>query len=174
MHELKSYFDNALTHALRKNHYTFDPLIKAYIIELLCHNIKTDVIKDETIVSLLQHALDVPAPLKFNAYRRMGDITLFISSVFLRHVEATGGITYYVNMGSAAYDNAYSLSKNDLMLQLSKEFAKIVCVVNDMSLITDELTLDQAIELYMISPSFISSSKLTKFKCFPMVSRGLS
>ncbi len=73
---------------------------------------------------------------RFDAYRRLGDVSLIVSGFFTPHVErkrSLVGVDYYVQMGTAAYHAAASLAHrsgfSQLLSELSAKFERLVEVL---------------------------------------------
>ena len=80
---------------------------------------------------LYEKAVSAPPREQFEAYRHLGDVSLFVSSFFAPHVErSVVSFEYYIQMGGGAYDRAASLDRTGkmrpLMRQLSEKFSRVV------------------------------------------------
>lgn len=86
-------------------------------------------------LALLQmRAQNAPRSEKYEAYRYMGDVALFVGGFFNQHARSTPvGTGYYVDMGSAAYWSAYTFGGNGTMRELSNCFPVIVEALDSIS-----------------------------------------
>ena len=80
---------------------------------------------------LYERAISAPPLEQFEAYRHLGDVSLFVSSFFAPHVErSVVSFDYYIRMGGSAYDRAASLDRTGkmrpLMRQLADKFSRVV------------------------------------------------
>ena len=91
-----------------------------------------------TLFGLYESAVTAAPTEQFEAYRRLGDVSLFVSSFFAPQVESSVvSFEYYLRMGGGAYDRAASLDRRGtmrpLMSQLSRKFTRVVEVLTKLA-----------------------------------------
>lgn len=142
---IKSFFNDRLTQAFHDKNLKLCMLSSEYVVSVLCDFVKSDMLtnltEDETpfplMVSLYQKSI-ASAPLnKFNDFRNIGDVALFISGIFpdfIQRKKSLVGKDYYINMGKTGYSCASKLIKvkefSMVFNELSNNFPKIVDALN--------------------------------------------
>jgi hypothetical protein len=87
------------------------------------------------LVWLYEKAQTSDRGTRFQAYRRLGDVSLMVSGFFAQHIErerSLVGIDYYVQMGASAYDSAASLDRHGfgkVLSDLAQKFRRLVEVL---------------------------------------------
>ncbi len=175
MHVLRSYFEELITSAQNDNSLSIDPLTKIYVVNLLCDYARIENIDAgniPTLVSLYSEAVNSTGTVKSNSYRKLGDIALFLSGFYSQYVEISGGLSYYIDMGISAYQQAYYLTNNNVLQNLSNDFCSVIVLLNDASCLTSigaKLTLTQLLDIHEKSPSIISWKKLSRLRAAPIL-----
>lgn len=175
MHVLRSYFSEVVTLTRSTGQFKIDDNVLTYVINLLCEYSHVDAIDINngipTLVSLLESAVHSSGRIKYNAYKRLGDMSLFLSGFYSQYVESTGGIRYYIDMGTGAYANASSVSNKHMMGSLARDFCDIALLLNDASHTINlgtKYTLAQMIELHDKAPTNVTLKKLIDLGATPV------
>jgi len=139
-HSVEGFFHELLDEVLSKQNVQLSEASLAYLVQLVSGFASPSVLHakaraDESgtpaLFRLYEAALEAPPAEQFEAYRKLGDISLFVSSFFAAQVESSVvSFDYYVQMGGSAYDRAASLDRTGtmrpLMNQLARKFTRVV------------------------------------------------
>lgn len=151
---VEGFFRELLEQALETQQVELTDGARAYLVELVKAFGRSDVFfscahRDDagtpTLTWIYQAACEAPPSARFEAYRRLGDVALFVSGFFAPHIErerSLVGVDYYVQMGRTGYASAGHCSRgrglSGLFAQLAHEFGRLVEV---MTRVAEETTL---------------------------------
>jgi hypothetical protein len=140
---LEGFFNELLSSALAVERVELSPESCAYLLQLCIEYADRDALHSETardergvpaLTWLYQRAKTSAPADRFNAYRKLGDLALMISGFFAPQIERSlVGVGYFVDMGSAAYTTAASLSRGSafaaILGQLGGSYSQLVEVL---------------------------------------------
>lgn len=152
MHKsLESYFDELLQSALAAERLDLSPVASSYLLKLVSEFGHREVLfsssdgKDPgtpTLFELYLKAVNAAPSERCNAFRYLGDVSLFVSGFFAPHIERSlVGVDYYVEMGGNSYRQAATLSHggfSTVLAQLAAQFRRLVEV---MTRVAEQTTL---------------------------------
>lgn len=145
---LEAFFQELLAAALADAQLTLTDDTLSYVLQLLSGFGRADTLhshaEDErgppALVWLYARAQSGDRGQRFEAYRALGDVALFVSGIFADHVarpRALVGSDYYVAMGRQAYRSASSLAMpsafGGLLDELSGKFEPLVEVLGQVA-----------------------------------------
>lgn len=151
---IEGFFRKLLEEALETERVDLTDVARAYLVELVKgfgHSevffscAQSDDPGTPTLTWMYQAAREAPPSARFDAYRRLGDVALFVSGFFAPHIErerSLVGVDYYVQMGRTGYASAGEWSRasgmSGLFAQLAHEFGRLVEVLTR---VAEETTL---------------------------------
>ncbi|MBK8010794.1 MAG: hypothetical protein IPK13_05560 [Deltaproteobacteria bacterium] len=146
---LEGFFRDLLQQALEQERVELQAETYVYVLKLctefahaerLHEGGRLDESGTPALVWLLERAVSGAPSARFEAYRHLGDVSLFVSGFFAAHVErrrSLVGVDYYIDMGRAAYDTAASLAQRGgfsaLLAELAENFRRLVEVLTRMA-----------------------------------------
>ncbi|MCB9655575.1 MAG: hypothetical protein H6729_15745 [Deltaproteobacteria bacterium] len=157
---LEGFFRDLLQQALEVERVELQAETYAYVLKLCTEFAHAERLHEggrpeesgtPALVWLLERAASGAPHARFEAYRHLGDVSLFVSGFFAGHVErrrSLVGVDYYIDMGRAAYDTASSLAQRSgfsaLLTELADNFRRLVEVLTRMA---EQTTLPVASDL---------------------------
>lgn len=172
MQVLKKFFSDLVTDSIKSERAKLSTASTEYLIELLTSFSTTESLgqaKDlPTLALCYQNIVQSSQRLRPAAYKRMGDIALFFAGCFSSYVNSTGGITYYIDMGTLGYRHAASTAA---LNELSKKFVIAVNVLNSAMTKTtlgQELSIEQLFDLHLIDNEAVIY-KLARNRAIPII-----
>ena len=141
----KDYFHGQIEQATGKLQIRLSDDIEFYLVNLLCEFIKpADMTIDELnlmdtpLALILKKATESAPSTQLKIYKKLGDISLYVAGYFQDSFNRKAvNASYYVSMGSSAYQSASRLMGRrygDLHFQemydgLSRDFNKLVQII---------------------------------------------
>ena len=151
---IEGFFRELLEQALETEQVVLSEGARTYLVDLVKAFGRSEVFyscaqRDDpgtpTLTWMYQAACEAPPSARFDAYRRLGDVALFVSGFFAPHIErerSLVGVDYYVQMGRTGYAGAGHCTRahglSGLFAQLAQEFGRLVEV---MTRVAEETTL---------------------------------
>ena len=151
----REFFYEKIKDATRQLNVTLDEHVEFYLVDLLtkfvtAEHIRGDGEDSDDILStplafMLKRAMEASSDKQPFLYRRLGDTSLYVSGFFQDYFNRkTFDISYYINMGASAYEQAAALTKNqprddglhETLEALARNFTKVVDVVAQASDLT--------------------------------------
>jgi hypothetical protein len=142
---LEGFFGDLIREAMAAERLVLDDGCVQYLLQLCRELARSEALFEvarpgengtPALVWLYEKAQTSDRGLKFQAYRKLGDVSLVVSGFFAPHIErerSLVGVDYYVQMGAAAYDSAATLAQptgfGSLLSELASKFRKIVEVL---------------------------------------------
>jgi len=139
---VEGFFRDLLEEVLRRESVALSEDSSAYLVQLISgfacpESLHCGALGESgtpTLFRLYETAVTASPREQFEAYRKLGDVSLFVSSFFAPHVEqSVVSFEYYLQMGGGAYDRAASLDRQGtmrpMMKQLSRKFTRVVEVL---------------------------------------------
>lgn len=142
------FFHGKITEASRHLNIELEDHVEFYLVNLLTsfvapstktpENEPAEDLLTTPLAFLLKKAIEAPSDKQPYLYRRLGDASLYVSGFFQDYFnKKTFDISYYMNMGASAYDQASSLTKGQqrddrlhtTLISLSRKFSVIVDIV---------------------------------------------
>ena len=150
---LASFFYEAVGDARQNQGLEATDETSYYVVSLLESFAQADLLygvgeegrrRDEALALLMARAMSSSSGDRINEFRRLGDMSLFISGFFSDSLRrGTVGVTYYVSMGQSAYASLSSMLRarrgkgarvyQDLYNELSETFGGWVEVLREVS-----------------------------------------
>jgi hypothetical protein len=184
------YFKHEIASALSKKNLVLSSESEFYLVNLLCEFISPDrnICSNEVDVFntpmalILKKALEAPPEKKLKLYKGLGDTSLYISGYFQDYFNRKSfDLSYFISMGSQAYESISSLVKNQqsdcdftlLYKDLAANFPTLVAVINTISESTSSdssnKTLLETYERWTKNNSETLREKLTDSGILPVV-----
>lgn len=140
---LAGYFKEEVDAAIEEQELEASDEVGFYLVNLLSAFTKTDTIRlslDEPFAFLLSRAVFSDGTQRFRAYRRLGDISLYLAGLFAPCLRRRAvDVDYAIRMGSGAYSAVASLSRGGartrakaiqpMYIELSDKFPALVEVL---------------------------------------------
>ncbi|HMJ12746.1 MAG TPA: hypothetical protein VK524_15095 [Polyangiaceae bacterium] len=140
---LNQFFRSVVQEAIRTHSYETTHAAETYLVALLTDYARPDQLTGETLCRpltlLLQEAMQLSGPERFERLRVLGDGVLYVTGFFGDHLDTRGVARSYVNaLGARAYDGAASMLRSvtlnvaaepstpDLFRELSEKFPMFV------------------------------------------------
>lgn len=146
---LEEFFQTELQKALLVERLDLGGEATSYLLQLFVEFNQPEILHranrpDETgtpaLFRLYEQAQQGGVGERFQAFRHLGDVSLFVSGLFGAHVagrRSLVGIDYYVDMGQSAYAQAATLSRQGgfgpLLCELAEKFRPLVEVLGRMA-----------------------------------------
>ncbi len=156
--ELEVYFEGRLTSALANQGVVLSDEGRGYLTQLLVRSAKaeTHFEADVTLAELHMQAAQSGRGEALSMYRKLGDRALFVAGWFSESLERRAvGLSYYTDMGEAAYDRVSGLASvsplrdwTELFGELARRFGECVGVVAEVSDGDDEPKDRDVLRLY--------------------------
>jgi len=131
--EFKTFIRERMDTGARRCGVRIPFIVQQYTADTLASFIRPDNpvlphdVMSQTIVSLWAEALEAPPFMRYQLYRRIGDLSLIMCGLYPKFVDKTTGSGYYIDMGQFGYDRAYSLSKTkNVMLAMASTLPQTV------------------------------------------------
>ena len=128
-----------------------------YLVKLLVERARADLDapKEQTLVELHARAVNAPPAEQLRSYRELGDRSLFLLGYFPENVERRSvNLSYYADMGSAAYARADQVFKRwfanafgEVFAELADHFRAAVSIVSEVRRARDDEP-DQIMRMY--------------------------
>lgn len=142
---IEEYFGDLLKEALATERLCLGDASAAYVLRLFSEFAERGALHARdtrgergtpALVWLYERAQTGGSGVRFDSYRHLGDVALFVSGFFGPHItraRSAVGVEYYVDMGQAAYDTAAVLAKptgfGALLSELAAKFRRLVEVL---------------------------------------------
>ena len=140
---LTQFFRDVVQDAIRAHGYEATNAAETYLVALLTDYARPDQLTGETLCRpltlLLQEAMQLTGPERFERLRVLGDGVLYVTGFFGDHLDTRGVARSYVNaLGARAYDGAAAMlrgvtigvspdpSSPDLFRELAEKFPMFV------------------------------------------------
>jgi hypothetical protein len=137
---LRQFFRTIVDDAIRAHGYVATDAAETYLVELLADYARPDQLTGETLCRpltlLLEEAMQLTGPERFERLRILGDGVLYVTGFFGDHLDTRGVARSYVNaLGARAYDGAAAMLRGvtlvsggdgttpDLFRELSEKFS---------------------------------------------------
>jgi hypothetical protein len=160
------FFHSKITEASRHLKVDLEEHVEFYLVNLLTRFVASSTVEGDgedfddilstPLAFMLRRAIEAPSDKQPHLYRRLGDASLYVSGFFQDYFnKKTFDINYYINMGASAYEQASSLTKNQIrdeslqatFISLSRNFNQMVDIVAQAS---DSTSLQQDKDLLII------------------------
>lgn len=160
------FFHSKITEASRHLKVDLEEHVEFYLVNLLTRFVASSTVAGDgedfddmlstPLAFMLRRAIEAPSEKQPHLYRRLGDASLYVSGFFQDYFnKKTFDINYYINMGASAYEQASSLTKNQIrdeslqatFISLSRNFNQMVDIVAQAS---DSTSLQQDKDLLII------------------------
>ena len=182
---LGEYFRDGLQRAMLNQGLQVAETTEFYVVSLLLQFEKLDSLyvrsekekfEEEPLAVMYVRALEGDKGAQVRAFKKMGDIALYISGFFSEHLDRGAvGRGYYVDMGSSAYGSLAAQFSGekvffDLYSELSDRFIDIVYVLEEFRLthhIGDNVALLNLYERWLKTKDEKLKAKLIKEGLIP-------
>lgn len=139
---VEEYFSALITDAIEAQNLQISDDSSAYLLQLMKDFGRSEALvgprPDEpgtpALFRLYERAATMAPSGRFDAYRHLGDVALFVSGFFGAHIERSlVNVDYYVQMGCSAYRTAASLARGgafaSVLAQLAEAYGRVVEVL---------------------------------------------
>lgn len=136
--DLHDHMKECFENSLKKRNLELNKLTQQYIVSMLVDFSNAALLSNASglpaLALLYKDAVEANGSRKILAYRRLGDVSLFLSGFFLEYVKKTNtGLGYYIDMGQCAYYSAFQLFPNPVFDEISKKFVHAVLALNSVA-----------------------------------------
>lgn len=148
---MESYFEELLRGAMEAEKLSLSPVASTYLLKLVSEFGHRGLLASRgdgqqpgtpTLFELYAQAVNSAPSERCDAFRYLGDVSLFLSGFFAPHIERSlVGVDYYVEMGGNSYRQAATLSHGgfaEVLGQLAGHFRRLVEV---MTRVAEQTTL---------------------------------
>lgn len=162
----QDYFLETLNEVAVKYSLNHAPLVNSYLAGLLSKFLLSENLfitednhlKNPTLAFLLKDAVESPFFEQKPKYQHLGDVALYIGGVFPSSLQRSlVGVDYYIQMGSAAYQQTAELDPRSALIfhSLSQQFTKVMDLLGAVTELepSTEKQILQLYELYDITKS---------------------
>lgn len=157
--ELEVYFAERVTTAVGNQGVVLSDEGRGYLTDLLVRSAKAETHfqgEQTTLAELHLEAAHSDRGRALSLYRRLGDRALFVAGWFSESLERRAvGLSYYTDMGEAAYDRVAGLASvsplkdwTELFGELARRFGECVGVVAEVAEGDDEPQDSDVLRLY--------------------------
>ena len=177
----EEHFSEVVKEACAQRHVKTQPQIEVYLVQLLKHyldsrNLHHSIEQDstekpvETFAEMYLQAMNAETTKKKEMMRTLADKSLYLTGFFSDYFQRKiVDMDYYVEIGSAAYHNLSSWTKEDTLSivysTFSKRFHEYVEVLNyisEKSLIQSDQNVLRLYDRYLRTGSDLAREKLTE------------
>jgi len=153
------YFQNLLNDCLDKTGFLLSDLSKQYLTNLLTtfadpvmlHEFGTNYNGTTPLVVLYENALYKQREERTHAFKRLGDVSLFVSGFLNDSVITNSLFGYYADMGKLGYAEASGVGGHPVYSELSQKFCEVIEILIDVSCMTtmnNTQTIDKLYDRY--------------------------
>lgn len=146
----QEYFKDRVSTAADTLQVGLDDQLEFYLVNLLCEFISPERaangepvdILDTPLALMLKRAMEASPDERFRILKRLGDTSLYFAGFFQDYFNRkTFDITYYISMGTSAYQNISALVRqrhggdqfSEMYRELADEFETLVEIVAQVS-----------------------------------------
>jgi hypothetical protein len=145
----QDFFRTQVCEASKSLSITLPSEIEFYLVNLLCEFINPNAMSvdeenvlDKPLALMLAKAMESSPDGQIKRLKRLGDTSLYVSGYFQDCFKRkTVDISYYIDMGSVAYDQTAQLMKSykndthfsNIYRLLAQEFRRLVAVITEIS-----------------------------------------
>lgn len=132
---------------------------KLYVADVLASYMDAGVLGPQrgmpVLAWLYRDAIEASGHIRTEAYKRLGDASLFLSGMFIDYIRSTPmGLGYYIDMCSTAYYTVAHVStpSHPVFDELSKKLPRLVAMINTISSrssLGTNIDSDAALDLYI-------------------------
>lgn len=175
----EQHFSEVLHEAYVERGLKADPLVDVYLIDLLKHYLdsknlfkpfQVDSIEKppDTLAEIYLMGMNAPAPKNKEIMKVLADRALYVSGFFGDSLQKKlVDLDYYVEMGSAAYTNLSSWTRDDSLSQTYRvfserfvEFVDVLSYVSEKSTIQGDQNILRLYERYIRTGSEMARERL--------------
>ena len=188
----KDFFTEKLELSLKSCRVDAKPPIKNYLINLLEYYLDSKNLfeaeydelgkrRPQTLAEIFLEAQNSEPSVRFELLKKLGDRTLYVSGFFGDSLgQKIVDIDYYSEMGMSAYSQLATLSKDDLISQVFKTFAKrflsyvdVLTFISHNSFVQSDESILRLYDRYLRTGSPLAKEKLFEMGVltFPEVKR---
>ncbi len=177
----EEHFSEVVKEACAHRHVKTQPHIEAYLVQLLKYyldprNLHGSLIEDsaekppETFAEMYLQAINSEMTKKKELMRSLADKALYLTGIFSDSLQRkVVDLDYYVEIGSAAYSNLHSWTRQDTLATVystfSKRFQEYVEVLNyisEKSTVQSDQNVLRLYDRYLRTGSDLAREKLTE------------
>ena len=183
----EQHFSEVLKEACQQRKVKAPPLIETYIIHLLKYYLNTKNLYQnldseqsksvpDTLAEMYLIAMNSEPPKNKEIMKGLADRALYVSGFFGDSLQRkTVDIDYYSNIGSAAYSNLATWSKDDTVASVYKTFSKsflayvdVLSYISEKSRIQSDQNVLRLYEKYIKTGSDLARDRLNELGVMPL------
>lgn len=160
------YFHDRVSEARESLRVDLDQTIEFYLVNLLCdfvHPARLDaVLTDQDVLDtplalLLKRAMECPPSVQLKAFKRLGDVSLYVAGFFQDYFNRKSfDLDYYITMGTTAYTSVSAIMRDrhhdehftSVYRDLATQFAILVEVVAEVADSPERLSTLDLLAIY--------------------------
>lgn len=174
---VEQHFSEVVQEACKNRHIKTPPAVEVYLVQLLGRyldsknfhaplNETSNEKPPETFAEMYLTAINLENPKNKEMMRMVADRSLYLTGFFADSLQRkTVDIDYYIEIGSAAYSNLHSWTREDVYDTFSKRFTDFVEVLNyisEKSLVQGNQDVLRLYDRYMKTGSELAREKLNE------------
>jgi len=147
----REFFRDRVSTSARRLGVSIDEHVEFYLVNLLYEFVNPDKINiavgdvdvlETPLALMLKQAVESPLPQRIRIMKALGDTSLYFAGFFQDYfTRKTFDISYYITLGSSAYENVSTLVRDSgrdeqmtgTFVELSNNFVKLVDIVAEVS-----------------------------------------
>lgn len=160
--DMRFYFKGLVDEAVVHQALDVTEISKFYLVTLLdgfakterLFDWKTDHYEETPLAMLLSEAMDSDPTRRVRAFKKLGDISLYVSGYFSDHIDSKMvDIDYYISMGEGAYKNLSGILSgektfSELYDELSIRFMDLMDILAEVRMASGEFSNTDLIRMY--------------------------
>ncbi len=175
----EQHFSEAVKEACQTRKIKTEPDVEIYLVQLLRHYLDSKNLhrplqddttekQPETFAEMYLTAVNLEKPKNKELMRVVADKALYMTGFFAGSLQTKiVDIDYYIEIGSAAYSNLHSWSKEDALSQVYKtfshrfvEFVDVLNYISEKSIVQSDQNILSLYDRYMRTGSVLAREKL--------------
>ncbi|MBY0553308.1 hypothetical protein K2P97_02185 [bacterium] len=177
----EQHFSEVVKEACESRQIKTQPIVEVYLVQLLQHylnskNLHQPLATDsnekppETFAEMYLQAMNSEANRRKELMRVVADKTLYLTGFFADSLHRkTVDIEYYIDIGSAAYSNLYSWTKEDSLSHVYKtfssrfmDFVEVLNYISEKSQVQADQNVLRLYDRYLRTGSELAREKLNE------------
>lgn len=126
------FFTDLLRSSISRQRAKINESTTTYLVDLMVGFLDQTDLTERPLAFLLQDALAESGAMRAAKLRHLGDTSLFVSGFFPEWLDRrVVGTSYYISMGSRAYQALSTARQASIFLELSTRFQQLVELLNE-------------------------------------------
>lgn len=173
----EQHFSEAVKEACENRHIKTQPVVEVYLVQLLQHYVDTRNLHlqtdskektPQTFAEMYLTAINADNPRNKELMRVVADRALYLTGFFGDSLQRKiVDVDYYIEIGSAAYSNLHSWTKEDSLAQVYKtfsnrfsDFVEVLNYISEKSQVQSDQNILRLYDRYLRTGSDLARDKL--------------